>query len=144
MSNSRESNEGVGCAIVLVLMAIAAVVAAAISLAALVDPLDWMPTVNEIWADCDDTYGGPDEDCALAHRFPGFWWHAVANLVYAIVALCAVLAFGATVSEVREKRVDRFESAVVAAAHRTAHGECVRAGVVLAVVALLPIVVAVA
>ena len=55
------------------------IVAAAISLAALVDPFDWMPSVLA-------TGLTVTAHCELADRFPGFWWHVVANLAYAALA----------------------------------------------------------
>ena len=60
--------------------------------------------MGEIWADCQG-------DCALAHRFPGFWWHAVANLVCVAVAVVAACAFVATVIDLREGRVARYDTA---------------------------------
>ena len=136
--NSTKSDQGGGCLALFVLaLVVGAIVAAAISFAALVDPFDWMPRVGEIWADCQG-------DCALAHRFPGFWWHAVANLVYVAVALVAACAFIATVLDLREKRVARYDTAQAAAAFSEAHDACLGAGAILGTVALLPIVAAIA
>jgi hypothetical protein len=128
---------GLGCGLFLIAMAIAAVVAAAISLAALVDPFDWMPTAGRIWADCEG-------DCELAHRFPGFWWHAVANLVYAGVVAAVAVAFGAAVLDLRDARMHRFASAEAHAAYRKAADACVGAAIGLAALAALALVVAVA
>jgi hypothetical protein len=140
MSNSQ-GNDGAqsgGCVALFVLaLIVGAIVAALISLAALVDPFNWMPRVGEIWADCE-------ADCALAHRFPGFWWHAAANLVYAAAAATAACCFIVAVVELREKRVGRYGSSATAAAYSTARGECVGCGVVLGALALLPIVVVIA
>jgi hypothetical protein len=131
------SSAGGGCvALFVVFLVIAAVVAAIISLAALIDPFDWMPRVGRIWEDCSG-------DCALAHRFPGFWLHAVANLVYAVVAAVISVAFWMSVAELRGKRVERFDSAHAAGQFAAAQNECLGAGALLGATALLPIVVAI-
>jgi hypothetical protein len=140
MANSRgnQGGQGGGCLAWFVLaLIVGAIVAAVISLAALIDPFNWMPRVGEIWADCEG-------DCALAHRFPGFWWHAAANLVYAAIAAAVACAFVVAVVDLREKRVDRFDSATAAAAFSDALSACIGTGVILAVLAVLPIVVAIA
>src|SRR4051794_9389489 len=129
---------GGGCLALFVLaLVLAAIVAGVISLAALIDPFNWMPRVGEIWADCEG-------DCALAHRFPGFWWHAAANLVYAAVAATIACVFLAAVAQLRQTRVARYDSAAAADAYAGAHTGCVGAGVLLGGLALLPIVVAIA
>jgi hypothetical protein len=133
--NGRQS-EGGGCiALFLILVAIALVVMAVISFAAFVDPFDWMPRVGAIWADCSG-------DCALAHRFPGFWWHAAANLVYVGVAVAAACVFVAGVADVRGRRIARYDSAADLAAFGAALDRCTRAGGWLAALAALPILVA--
>jgi hypothetical protein len=138
MTSNQAGQGGGGCLALFVLaLIVGAIVAAVISLAALIDPFNWMPRVGEIWADCEG-------DCALAHRFPGFWWHAAANLAYAAVAAAMACVFVAAVVELREKRVDRFDSVTAAAAFTDARSECIGAGVTLAALALLPIVVAIA
>jgi len=135
--NDNGGCAGLGCGLFVIAMAIAAVVAAAISLAALVDPFDWMPTAARIWEDCEG-------DCELAHRFPGFWWHAVANLVYAGLVAAVAIAFGATVLELREARTHRFASAEARATYRKAADACLGAGLALAALAAFPLIVAVA
>jgi hypothetical protein len=131
------SSAGGGCvALFVVFLVIAAVVAAIISLAALIDPFNWMPRVGRIWEDCSG-------DCALAHRFPSFWWHAVVNLLYAAVAVAIAGGFLVAVRDVRGKRVARFDSAGDAAAFSAAHDQCVGAGAALGGLALLPILVAI-
>jgi hypothetical protein len=138
VANAKSSQgEGGGClGLFLVLMVIGLVVMAVISFAALVDPFDWMPRVGAIWADCTG-------DCALAHRFPGFWWHAVANLVYVAVAVAAACAFAAGVADARGKRVARYDSAGDLEAFGAALDRCTGAGGLLAALAALPILVAV-
>ena len=144
MSGAQGSGDGGGClGWVAVAVVLALVVAALISVAALVDPFSWMPAVAEIWGDCDDDYATDRDECALANRFPGFWLHAIVNLVYAAVALVFVLAFLASVAELREKRLARFSSAAAAAEYRSGVDETIGGGIALAVVALVPIVVAI-
>lgn len=144
MSGAQGSDDAGGClGLVVVAVVVALVVAALISVAALVDPFSWMPPVGEIWADCDDDYATERDECALANRFPGFWIHAVVNLVYAAVALMLVLAFLASVAGLRDKRAARFSSAAAAEEYRSVVDEATGCGVALAAVALVPIVVAI-
>ena len=98
-ANNTSQSAGGGClAVLALLIVVAMVVMAVISLAALIDPFDWMPSVEQIWEDCSG-------DCALAHRFPGFWWHAAANLLYAGLAVAVGGGFLAAVGErAREAR----------------------------------------
>jgi hypothetical protein len=136
-SSSGKETAGGGCiALFVVVIVVALIAMGVISLAALIDPFDWMPTVHRIWEDCSG-------DCALAHRFPGFWWHAVANLLYAAVAVAIAGGFLVAVRDVRGKRVARFDSAADAAAFSAAHDQCVGAGAALGGLALLPILVAI-
>jgi hypothetical protein len=142
--SEREEHDAGGClGCLFALIVIAAVVAGLISLAALIDPFNWMPPVEEIWAECDDDYKTERDECALENRFPGFWVHAVVNLVYTAVAGGLVLGFGAAVVDFRGKREERFSGPAAAEEHRTAFGIAVGAGAALLVVALIPIVVAV-
>lgn len=144
MSGAQGRDDAGGCfGWVAVAVVLALVVAALISVAALVDPFSWMPAVGEVWADCDDDYATERDECALANRFPGFWVHAVVNLVYAAVALVLVLAFLASVADLRDKRVARFSSAAAAAEYRSGVEEATACGVALAALALVPIVVAI-
>lgn len=145
MSDAQHKDDADGClGWVGVAIVLGLVVAALISVAALVDPFSWMPPVGEIWADCDEDYATDRDECALANRFPGFWIHALVNLVYAAVALGLVLVFLGSVAGLRKKRVARFSSAAAAAEHRCGVGEAIGCGVALAAVAALPFVVAIA
>ena len=141
MSGGREQ-EGSGCAaLFVVVLVIAAVVAALISLAALVDPFSWLPPVSEVWGHCQAT---AERSCDLADRFPGFWGHAAANLAYTLVTAGALLFLVAAVSDLREARHERFGGAEQAEHYADSrHGLIVVASVV-AVLAALPIVVAAA
>lgn len=145
MSEGQRDEGAGGClGWVAVAVVLALVVGAVISVAALVDPFSWMPPVGEIWADCDDRLATDRDECALENRFPGFWVHAIVNLVYAAVALALARAFGGGVAGLREKRIARFSSAAAAGEHRSAVDEALACGVALAAVAALPIVVAIA
>ena len=107
MSDRSDDDGGGCCAFVLVILAIALVVMALISLAAIVDPFSWLPPVGEIWKDCEG-------DCALAHRFPGFWLHVVVNLAYFVAVAVLVLALFGLALELREARAGRFDSSEAA------------------------------
>lgn len=85
-------------------IALGVAVMALISLAALVDPFAWLPPVAEVWEDCEG-------ECELETRFPGFWFHAVVNLVWTVAACAAVLALGGAVADLRSARRDRYETA---------------------------------
>jgi hypothetical protein len=136
-SRSGGSSSGGGCGgLIAFLLIVGLIVGAAISLAAVVDPFGWMPPLDVIWGDCDG-------DCALAHRFPGFWWHVVANLVFTAVALVLTFAFGAAVTELRKARVARYDSAAAMEKFCQAHAACVGGGKLLAGLAALPLVIAI-
>lgn len=143
MASGRNDADGGGWACLGVLVAIAAVVAAAISLAALVDPFSWMPSVGEVWSDCEDNFSTDEDECALANRYPGFWGHAIVNLLYALAAGALVVVFAAATFDLRAKRAARFSSTEAAAEHRAALDNFRGAGALLGALALLPIVVAV-
>jgi hypothetical protein len=134
VARSTGSSSGGGCGTLIAFaLLVAGIVAAAISLAALLDPFDWMPSVHTIWADCDG-------ECALAHRFPGFWWHVIANLAYAAVAVAVTIRFLATVLDVRKTRVTRYADAAAMDAYRTAHNHCVVSGKLLGALASVSII----
>jgi hypothetical protein len=138
MASGAGKSSGGGCgALIAIALVVGAIVAAAMSLAALVDPFNWMPSVAEIWADCDG-------DCELAHRFPGFWWHVISNLTFAAVAVAATVWFGATVVDLREARAARYDSAQAMADFRKTRSACAIAGMALAALASVSIIVSVA
>ena len=143
MTEAKSSDDTAGCVGCLaIVIVIAVVVAGLISIAALVDPFSWMPPVDEVWAECDDDLGTDRDDCALENRFPGFWLHAVVNLVYAAATLVSSLVFSGSVVDLRQKRVGRFSSAVAAAEHRGAQQVFLGSGLVLGALAVVPIVAA--
>ncbi len=85
---TQDEGSGSGCVTLTVAgLVIGVVVSVAISLAALIDPFDWMPPVAEIWEDCSDDWNTSVNECILHTRFPGFWGHAIANFTYARVIL---------------------------------------------------------
>jgi hypothetical protein len=127
------SSSGGGCGTLIgFVLLVAAIVYAAVSLAALVDPFDWMPSVNVIWAECDG-------DCALAHRFPGFWWKVVANLAYAAFAAVVAIGFLKNVVELRKTRVGRYADAAAMDAYRAAHSTWIASGQLLGALAAVSI-----
>jgi hypothetical protein len=132
----RESG-GTGCAIVLLLIVIGLVVAALISLAALVDPFSWMPSVHRIWDDCTG-------DCTLAHRFPGFWAHALANLAWTVVAAAAAVVCVAAASNFRAARRERFNDLQAVERYRAARTALAWPALTLFLLAAAPVVVAAA
>ena len=141
MSNSRETGGG-GCAgcfgLILVL---GAVVAAAMSLAALVDPFSWMPPIGDVFADCPPAaeVGG---SCDLQDRYPGFWSHVLVNLVYSAAALGLLVALVPAVAELRTARFERFDDAPALERYRASRDRLTLVAGATAALAALPLVVA--
>ena len=134
MARGSGSSSGGGCGtLIAFVLLVAGIVAAAISLAALVDPFDWMPSVHVIWADCDGA-------CELADRFPGFWWHVVVNLAYAALAVVVTIRFLAAVVDVRKSRVTRYADVAAMDAYRAAHSQWVASGKLLGALASVSII----
>ena len=131
-----ERDDPGGCgsclAVFMLALVVALIVAAVISFAALVDPFNWLPPVGEIWEDCQG-------DCALEHRFPGFWLHVVTNLAYATAAVGALSALALGVDRFRAARVERFGALEPYVAARSQVTIAAAAGGALS---LLPIAVA--
>lgn len=143
--SQRQEQETSGCAITfLAALVIGTVVAAVISVAALVDPFSWMPPVGEIWKDCQDSYEIPGDECALARRYPGFWLHVVVNFAYAVVAAGLLIWLAAAVSRFRETRARRFADRSSLEAFGQARTRLRIASGVLSLVAAMPIVAALA
>ena len=137
MANPRAnaSSGSSGCAWLFgMLLLIGAVVAVAISVAAIVDPFNWLPPIGEIWN---------DDGGELSQRFPGFWWHVVVNLAYATVAAGALVVFLATVGDLRTTRAARFDSTEAMGAFHRAARQLRAAGGGLAALAFFPILVAI-
>ena len=145
MAQSGDESGCGGClAIFLVIMVIALIVAALISLAALVDPFSWMPTVNEIWKDCQDDGATGRDDCAgePLPRLLAARGHKPRVVVAAVVVL-VVLA--TAVTDLREARAARFGGyAAVTRYAPEARGAVARASAFGLALALLPILVALA
>lgn len=140
MAQDKKSDEG-GCwACLGGMVLIALVIAAVISIAALIDPFDWMPSVSEVWEDCETEVYGSDE-CDLDERFPGFWWHVVANFAWALVETVLLIGVIASAADVREARVARFDSEEAAAQYAEKRGELGGLAVLAGAVAAVPILV---
>src|SRR4051794_37562799 len=131
----ENEKSGGGCGVILVgLLVIGLLAAALISLGALVDPFSWMPSVGQIWRDCDETR----QDCDLAARFPGFWPHLIANLGYVLVAAIALGVLAGDVDLLRRSGHQRFDSAATALRHRTARAALRRSACFAAALAAVP------
>ncbi len=139
----RHGDDSGGCGACLgALLLLGIIVGTAISIAALVDPFSWMPSLGEIWSDCDDDWRTEADECDPATRFPGFWVHVVVNLVWASVALAGVLASLAVALEMRRHRPTRFDDESGAERYeqtRALMAACVAGALAIAV---LPIAVA--
>lgn len=143
MSRSeRDPDAGCGGCLA-VLFVIGASVAAAMALAALVDPFSWMPPIDDVFADCPPA---PEVNgsCDLSDRYPGFWLHVIVNLAYAVTA---PVLLGLTVWAVvllRSARAARFEDAAALERYRAARNELALFGGATAVLAVLPVLLALA
>lgn len=123
------------------LLIFGAVVAAGISLAAVVDPFSWMPSLSEVWADCDDDYGTDVDECALSERYDGFWPHTAINLAYTLTTAVFLLAFAFAVADFREARRERFSDPTAPERYADATNRLVGAAAVVAILATIPMVV---
>ena len=140
---ARREEDASGCAVLFVgLLIIAAVVAAVISLAAIVDPFSWMPPVGEVWEDCSDDYDTETDECALANRFPGFWWHAAVNLLYMVVVGILVVLLVAAVADFREARAARFDGPEAAGRYAAARPALALLVLLMSACGMVPILVA--
>ncbi len=92
MSRQRQ-DEGLGCAVVTGLFVLALVVAAAVSLAAAVDPFGWLPSLTEVWADCEDQPFSED-DCSLGAGYDGLVARRGERGVLADYGVCAAVVRG--------------------------------------------------
>ena len=126
------------------MLVVGAIVAAVISVAALVDPFSSLPPVGEIWEDCQEDYDTPGDDCELSTRFPGFWGNVIASFAYAVVGVGLLIWLAAAVTALRGARAHRFSSREAAEHYRHARATLTLVGGLLAALAVLPIVVAVA
>jgi hypothetical protein len=141
MSSRREG--GGGCALIIaVIVVIALVVAAVVSVAALIDPFSWLPPIGKIFGDCTDNPNIPGDDCDIATRYPGFWWHVVVNFLYSLAALGLVVALVAVVPDYRAARTDRFESDTAVERYRQARQNLALVAVLLGGLAAIPVIAA--
>ncbi len=137
-NNSDHTRDSGGCiALFLILVVIGLIVGTLISVAALVDPFSWLPSVGEIWADC----GG---NCDLADRFPGFWPRVGASLAYVVAAIGTLGWLMVSVADLRKARADRFAGLAQARRYGSARRAAAQPAVISAALAALPIVVALA
>ena len=142
--SQRSQDDGCGCAALFAaLLIFGAVVATAVSLAALVDPFSWMPSIGEVWADCDDDYGTSEDECSLSTRYDGFWVHAAVNVAYALITGLILYAFAVAVADFRKARWERFSGAEAAGRYAEARSEFLGGAAVLAILAAIPLIVAV-
>jgi hypothetical protein len=119
-------------------------VAAAISLAAIVDPFSWLPPVGEIWEDCERNYDTSADDCALATRFPGFWPHTIANLAYLVAATGLLARLALAVVELRAARAARLSPTAMVDRYDQARQRLALVASLVGLLGALPIVVATA
>jgi hypothetical protein len=144
MSDAQAQDGGGGClALSAVLLAIGAAVAALLSIAALIDPFSWMPSVGELWEDCPAEYDDPDQ-CDWSVRFPGLWGHAFVNLLYVTAAAAALVWVAAAVSHLREARPQRFSDDAQAERYDSALHELSVASACTALIAAVPVIAALA
>ena len=144
MTQERQEGRGCGTALLAVILVMAAVVGAVISVAALVDPFSWLPPVGEIWEDCQDDLDTPEEDCDPATRFPGFWAHVILNFLYVVATAGLLLRLARAVAELREARPERFSGPEAAQRYRRARQTLALTSTVVGLLAALPIIVAIA
>jgi hypothetical protein len=134
--------EGGGCAaLIAILLVISLVVAAVISVAALVDPFSWVPPIGTIF-DCTDNPQTAANECDLGARYPGWGWHVIVNFVYALVALGLFVAFAGSIPQFRQARHDRFESSAALDRYQEARLAVAVLAALLAALAALPIIAA--
>ena len=100
--SSTEQQAGMGCGgCIVLLLVIGAIVAAAMSIAALIDPFSWMPPIREVFADCPRAVE-VDGSCDLADRYPGFWLHVLVKLAYSAAAVVLLVLGGWMMSVLAE------------------------------------------
>jgi hypothetical protein len=144
MASEREDVGGCGGCLVIIaiFVVIALVVAAVISIAALIDPFSWMPPIGDIFGGCSDKAQPAAGECDLGTRYPGFWWHVIINLLYALAALVLLLMLAFALPEFREARSRRFESAAAAKRYGEARRGLALVAGLLGGLAAIPIVAA--
>lgn len=143
MSDERDESEGGGCAaLVAILLVFAVVVGTVISIAALVDPFSWLPPVGEIWEDCHDDWETTEDECDLAVRFPGFWLHVIVSFAYAVAAAVLLLWVAGAVAELRRTRAQRFSGEQAVQRYDQARQTLALVAGLTALLAVLPIMVA--
>ncbi len=139
-----QAQDGGGClALFAVLLTIGAAVAALLSVAALVDPFSWMPSVGELWEDCPAEYDDPDQ-CDWSVRFPCLWGHAFVNLLYVSAGVGALVWVASAVNDLREARAQRFSDDAPPGPYESARHELSVASACAALIAAVPVIAALA
>ncbi len=142
--SDAQAQDGGGClALLAVLFVIGVVVAALLSVAALIDPFSWMPSVGDLWEDCPAQYDDPDQ-CDWSNRFPGLWAHAFVNLLYVTAAAVALVWVAAAVTNLREARPQRFSDGAQAERYDSARHDLSVASACAALIAAAPVIAALA
>jgi len=142
MASGREG--GIGCGtLIAIFVAIALILAAAISIAAIVDPFSWVPSLHQIFG-CTDNPQTTIDECDTTRRYPDFWFHVVINLLYVFMSLGLLVALARALPKYRDTRSRRFESDTAIERYRQARQEIVFIAALLAGLAALPIIVALA
>jgi hypothetical protein len=140
---AQRDSDASGCGVLIAgVLVIGAVVAAVISIAALVDPFSWLPSIAQVWSDCDG--GSTSTGCDLEDRYPGFWGHAIVNFIYVVAAVIVLGGLAAAVADLREARQALFSDSASRERYMEARQVFGAAAALVAVLALVPIIVAVA
>lgn len=143
MGQQRDDASGCGM-LVAALLVIGAVVAAVVSVAALIDPFSWVPPIDEVWADCESGSAAAASGCDLGDRYPGFWGHVIVNLLYVVGTVFVLGGLAAAVGDLREARQRRFSEAAAIGKYREAQQTVSAVATLGGILALIPIVVALA
>jgi hypothetical protein len=143
MSSQREPGIGCGTLIAFIIL-LGLVLAAVISVAALVDPFSWVPPLGDIFQKCTDNPDTPSDDCDLGTRYPGFWSHVAVNFAYVLIAAGLLIALALTLPEFRRARTARFDSHAAVERYRRSRQQLVLLAVLLAVLGAVPIIAALA
>ena len=119
-------------------------IAAAISITALIDPFAWMPPVAEVWEDCSDDWKTDINECDVHQRFPGFWVHASVNFAYTVATSLSLFALAGTIGELRQSRPERFNSQTAAERYGEARDRVAGLALLCGLLAVVPIIFAIA
>jgi hypothetical protein len=127
-----------------VVVVIALVLSAVVAVAALLDPFDWVPPLGVVFGSCGDAPAKARRGCDWGSQYPGFWGHVIANLVYDVLAVAALVAFTVTAREHVGARRARYDGPAALDRYAGARANFVLASIALGAMAALPIIAAVA